>query len=154
MNLAMFVDSLKYINSFGLVVSLATWIYQELSIINYTSIKLIIAIKKDHFDISSTLIYCNKNKGVLDTALKYLILHDIDNHKQIKLLLDAGAFVDIGDIVTLSSICSRKRLRIIELFIQFDIIDYNKKLINMIVDSTCSKYKNFFENGTYTTLQF
>lgn len=131
MNTSILVGSFKYLDisqasesdPCNLMVSLASWINQELIQINYTDVKLITSFNRNDFDIAETIIDYNEDKTVLDN-----ILTSQDNCNNIKLLLDHGADIHAENDFMLRNACLCGKIEIVKLLLQYDaditVLDY------------------------------
>lgn len=143
----MFVNSLKYLTKFKLSVSLAKWIYEELSIMKYTDVKLLVSFAKHDLDISRSIIHFNKNTDVLNSILISVV--DVptvneDLESNIKLLIDHGADIDTENCKILNYAIFLNHIDIVQLLLKF-----NPKKNRRTITITC-----FFERTELKHLLF
>lgn len=83
MNISIFVSCFKYLNSFKLPVSLATWIYQELTKLKYNDDKLSKAFYCADCDIVDNIIKLTADKQLLQTLFDYCFDNCLDMSKDL-----------------------------------------------------------------------
>lgn len=162
MNLAIFVrsfdylDSTKNIDCFYSVVSLATWIYQELRLSKYTDNKLTETLKNYDMCLAGSIIDLCKDKMILSKMLKREVRF-INNvyeqsrprpYEDAKMLLDHGADVQMRNNVLVKDACIRNNTELVKLLLEygidtsvndFELIKYSHKhcsnynIINMLL---------------------
>lgn len=113
MNPALLLSSFKNLIDVTLVISLSTWIYNEIAEAKYTDSKLIKSFNTNEFE---TIIRFNKDKTVLDT----LILRTPIVVERVKLLLEHGANVHINDNILLNDACKYRNMELAKILLQYD----------------------------------
>src|SRR5688572_30506577 len=113
MNPAMLLGSFQHLTKVKLVISLSTWIYNEIAESKYTDAKLIKSFDTNEFE---TIIRFNKDKAVLDD----LLLSVPRVNERIKLLLEHGADVHVNNNILLNDACQYRNIELIKILLQYN----------------------------------
>lgn len=130
MNLSILISSLNYLTKFQLIVSLSTWLYQELMINKYTDIKLVKSFKNNDLQIAESIIHLNKDKY---TFGRLMVFHATE-YEKIKLLLQSGADIHICEDYVLRTAVKYRNIKLIKLALEYG-ADINIKRGKVLSDA-------------------
>lgn len=121
MNTALIVESLKYLTKFKLSVSIAKWIYEDLSSICYNDTKLQRSFKIRDYKVSESIIKWNQDKDMLNAILFHVSnMLNSDLESNFKLLIDHGADVNTKESIILDYVILHCNLDKIKTVLKFN----------------------------------